>query len=148
MTEPTQSDNDLGAQLLSAVAKINRWATKHSELPIPAGQARLLSLVEQQGNARIGELAQADHSSQPTMTAQVKRLEQQGLLERTPDEDDARASLISLTDAGRAMLARARRARGAAIAPALAELSDADRAVLVRANELLRGISAEPPAGG
>lgn len=137
--------DDLGAQLLSAVAKLNRWATKHSELPIPTGQARLLSLVEAHDNARVGELAAADHCSQPTMTAQVKRLEQQGLLVRASDEDDARASLISLTDAGRRVLDEARRARSATITPVLAGLSEQDREVLVRANELLRQIASERP---
>lgn len=137
--------DDLGAQLLSAVAKLNRWATKHSELPIPTGQARLLSLVEAHHNARVGELAAADHCSQPTMTAQVKRLEQQGLLVRASDEDDARASLISLTDAGRRVLDEARRARSATITPVLAGLSEQDREVLVRANELLRQIASERP---
>lgn len=135
--------DDLGSQLLSAVAKLNRWATKHSELPIPTGQARLLSLVDAHGEARIGELAAADHCSQPTMTAQVKRLEQQGFLRRSADEDDARASRISLTDAGRRVLTEARRAREATIAPVLADLSDEDRRVLERANQLFRQIAKE-----
>lgn len=135
--------DDLGAQLLSAVAKLNRWATKHSELPIPTGQARLLSLVEAHDNARVGELAEADHCSQPTMTAQVKKLEEQGLLVRTPDEDDARASRIALTDAGRGVLQEVRQARTDVIAPVLAALSPQDREVLVRANELLRQIAAD-----
>lgn len=137
------SSNELGAQLLSAVAKFNRWATKHSVLPISSAQARLLGLVEANEDARIGELAAADHCSQPTMTAQVKKLEEQGLLVRTPDEDDARASRIALTDAGRGVLKQVRQARTDVIAPVLAALSPQDREVLVRANELLRQIAAD-----
>lgn len=140
--------DDLGAQLLSTVAKLNRWATKHSVLPIPPGQARLLSLVDMHGSARVGELAAADHCSQPTMTAQVKRLEQQGLLRRTADEDDARASLISLSDEGVRVLGEARLARSQTIAPALEQLSEADRRVLRRANDLLRGFLADAPPKG
>ncbi|GAB3579793.1 MarR family winged helix-turn-helix transcriptional regulator [Calidifontibacter terrae] len=137
----TTSEDDLGAQLLSAVAKVNRWATKHSVMPIPSGQARLLSLVDQYGTARVGELAAADHCSQPTMTAQVKRLEEQGYLQRTEDENDGRASLISLTDTGRGALAQVRVARSATITPVLNQLSDEDRRTLVRANQLLRQIA-------
>ncbi len=139
----SQGAGDLGAQLLSAVGKLNRWATKHSDLPIPTAQARLLGLVEAHNGSRIGELASADHCSQPTMTAQVKKLEEQGLLTRSTDEDDARASRISLTEQGVAMLAQVRAARSSAITPVLEALTPQDRDVLRRANELLRQIAAE-----
>lgn len=139
----TDDPNDLGAQLVSAIAKVNRWASKHSRMPIPSGQARLLSLVDAHSQARIGALAEADHCSQPTMTAQVKRLEAQGLLQRTEDATDGRASIISLTEEGRAMLADIRRARSAVMGDVLTELSEEDREVLSRANVLLRRIAAQ-----
>ena len=41
-------------------------------------QARLLSTIEDQGDARISDLAALDHCSQPTMTTQVRRLEDAG----------------------------------------------------------------------
>jgi DNA-binding MarR family transcriptional regulator len=53
------------------------------------------------------------------MTAQVHRLEADGLVARTPDPADARAALVTLTADGAAALARLRRARGAALAPVL-----------------------------
>jgi DNA-binding MarR family transcriptional regulator len=86
---------------------------------MPFAQARVLALVDDLGTARVTTLAAADHCSQPSMTAQVQRLEADGLVTRTPDPADARATLVGLTADGAAVLARLRRARGAALAPVL-----------------------------
>src|ERR1700710_2674703 len=50
----------LGADLLAVVARINRLATQRSRLPLPYAQARLLSTIEDQGVARISDLATLD----------------------------------------------------------------------------------------
>lgn len=81
----------LGADLLAVVARLNRLATQRIQMPLPAAQARLLATIEAQGEARIGDLAAVDHCSQPTMTTQVRRLEDAGLVTRTADPGDARA---------------------------------------------------------
>ena len=69
-------------------------------MPLGYAQARLLSTIEDQGAARISDLAALDHCSQPTMTTQVRRLEDAGLVSRTVDPDDARAVLIRITPKG------------------------------------------------
>jgi|SRR5579875_1071272 len=131
-------DVDLeGARLLAAVARLNRWATRHAELRIPPAQGRLLSLIDQIGPARIGALAHADHCSQPTMTTQVQRLEAAGWATRSADDSDARVALIQLTDEGREQLERLRAARAAALAPELARLSAEERAALRSATEII-----------
>jgi DNA-binding MarR family transcriptional regulator len=131
-------DVDLeGARLLAAVARLNRWATRHAELTIPPAQARLLSLIDELGPARIGELATADHCSQPTMTTQVQRLEAAGWVSRATDNHDARVALIELTSAGRRQLESLRTSRAQALAPALAMLTDQDRDALRRATEVV-----------
>jgi len=117
----------LGADLLSVVARINRLANQRVRMPIPFAQARLLSTIEDQGEARISDLAALDHCSQPTMTTQVRRLEDAGMAARTPDPLDARAVLIRITPAGVATLCQVRLDRGAAVDPYLERLSDAER---------------------
>ena len=77
-TEPGQG---LGADLLAVVARLNRLATQRIQMPLPSAQARLLATIEMQGEARIGDLAAVDHCSQPTMTTQVRRLEEAGLVD-------------------------------------------------------------------
>ncbi len=117
------SSDDPGARLLSAVSRLNRWATRHADLQIPPAQARLLSLIDSVGPARIGELAEADHCSQPTMTTQVQRIENAGWATRQADPADRRASVITLTESGREVLGEVRAARHAAVADVLATLT-------------------------
>lgn len=137
------SDASLGADLLSVVARLNRLATQRVALPLPGAQARLLSTIEDLGEARISELAAVDHCSQPTMTTQVRRLEDAGLTTRTSDPNDARAVLIRITDRGVQTLTRVRQDRAAAIDPLLERLDPADRQTLADAVAVLHGFLAE-----
>lgn len=132
----------LGADLLSVVARLNRLANQRVRIPLPFAQARLLSTIEDQGTARISDLAAIDHCSQPTMTTQVRRLEDAGMVSRVGDPGDARAVLISITDVGRATLARVRADRGAAVDPYLDRLDDAQRQTLADAVVVLRELLA------
>ncbi|AFM18072.1 transcriptional regulator [Mycolicibacterium chubuense NBB4] len=133
----------LGADLLSVVARINRLANQRVRMPVPFAQARLLSTIEDRGEARISDLAALDHCSQPTMTTQVRRLEDAGLVTRTADPHDARAVLIRITPEGVTALRQARADRGAAIDPYLERLSDADRECLTEAVDVLRRLIAD-----
>ena len=128
----------LGADLLSVVARINRLATQRVRMPLGYAQARLLSTIEDQGAARISDLAVLDHCSQPTMTTQVRRLEDAGLASRTVDPDDARAVLIRITPKGVDTLRQVRVDRGAAIDPYLERLDAVDRQTLSDAVRVLR----------
>jgi DNA-binding MarR family transcriptional regulator len=133
-TEPRQG---LGADLLAVVARLNRLATQRIQMPLPSAQARLLATIEAHGEARIGDLAAVDHCSQPTMTTQVRRLEEAGLVTRTVDPGDARAVRIRITPAGMRTL------RGADRAPRPSSHNwpgsrPADRQVLADAVKVLR----------
>ena len=138
----------LGNELLRASARLTRWATRHASFDVPFAQARLLALLDELGPARVSALAQADNSSQPTMTAQLKRVEAAGWVQRVADPEDARASLVSLSPHGRAALAEVRRARLAVLSPALERLDGPAKervAVAVEViNELLEAASQSP----
>ncbi|KIU17571.1 MarR family transcriptional regulator [Mycolicibacterium llatzerense] len=136
------TDTTLGSDLLAVVARINRLANQRVRLPLPFAQARLLSTIDAEGRARISDLAALDHCSQPTMTTQVRRLEDAGLVSRTGDPDDARAVLISITPQGIATLAQVRADRGSAIDPVLDALDSSDRETLAAAVEIMRGMLA------
>jgi DNA-binding MarR family transcriptional regulator len=130
----------LGADLLAVVARLNRYATQRIQMQLPAAQARLLSTIEAHGEARICDLAAVDHCSQPTMTTQVRRLEEAGLVARTVDPGDARAVRIRITPEGVRTINRVRADRAAAIEPQLARLEPADRQTLADAVAVLRRI--------
>lgn len=128
-----------GAELLDRIVRLNRWVTRHTAWTLPLAQARVLSLIDELEAARIGDLARAERCTQPTMTAQVHRLQAQGLVSRVPDPADARAARISLTEQGRRTLADIRRARAGIVESLVERLDAADRA---RLHEAVRALSA------
>src|SRR6476661_478160 len=69
------STDALADELLRSAARLSRWASRHADLGMPYAQARVLALVDDLGPARVTALAAADDCSQPSMTAQVHRLE-------------------------------------------------------------------------
>jgi DNA-binding MarR family transcriptional regulator len=140
MTPHASADTTLSSDLLSVVARINRLANQRVRLALPFAQARLLAVIEDQGAARISDLAALDHCSQPTMTTQVRRLEDAGLVSRITDPGDARAVLISITPDGVEALAAVRADRGAVIDPYLSRLDDADRRTLSDAVRVMRAL--------
>lgn len=144
---PTRDDS-LALDLLVASARFTRTLGR-----VPGVQHSTVAwrvLAELSGApARVSELAVQQRVAQPTMTALVQRLEGEGWVVRAADPDDGRATLVSVTDAGRAALADYRAAAAAAVDPHLAALSDFDRATLARATELLLQLTEriEDPSG-
>jgi DNA-binding MarR family transcriptional regulator len=138
MSSSASARASLGVDLLGVVARLNRLATQRTTLPLPWAQARLLGTIEDQGPTRISDLAALDHSSQPTMTTQVRRLEDAGLVTRTTDPADARAVLIQITTAGIETLRQVRADRAGVIDPHIASLNDDDRQTLAAAVRVLQ----------
>lgn len=134
--------------LLRAAARLSRWASQNAAFDIPFAQGRLLGLIEDHEPVRVSVLAVHDHSSQPTVTAQLKRMEAAGWVRRDPDHEDARATLVSLTPQGAAALAEVRSARAAVVEPFISRLDgpahDRVRLAVDVINELLELASGEP----
>jgi DNA-binding MarR family transcriptional regulator len=85
----------------------------------PAG-IRILALLDELGSLGVTALAEADRSSQPTISGAVRQLVDLGWVVKQPDLSDARRSMIELTPAGRQRLTEARRDNGVAVAERLA----------------------------
>ncbi|MFT4083045.1 MAG: MarR family transcriptional regulator [Nocardioides sp.] len=105
------------SDLIVYAARLMR--TMNRSLDLSAG-VRVLAILEQTGPLGVTELAQLDNCSQPTMSAQVAQLFDAGLVARTRNPVDARSSVISLTEAGRAELAATRERISADVAQRLA----------------------------
>jgi DNA-binding MarR family transcriptional regulator len=93
----------------------------------------VLSILAREGPTRLTALATAEGISQPSMSQLVQRLEKQGLVARVSDPDDGRATLIDITDAGRALIAQRQRARRGRLADLISTLSTEDEAALTLA---------------
>ena len=59
----------------------------------------ILSRLYLEGPLNMSRLAELVDKTKPTVTVLVNKLEKQGLVERTPDPSDGRASLVRLTPA-------------------------------------------------
>lgn len=108
------------------------WAGGHRGGPPGlAGAARfrlLEALLAADSDTRIGisEVAAAIGVDQPRASRLVNDAAERGLVVRAVDPRDARRSVITLTDAGRALLESARASRRSAVTEALADFSPAE----------------------
>lgn len=78
------------------------------------------------GPARASALAECLHLDKASVSRQVTTLTRDGLLERHDDPADGRASILDLTDAGRAAVSDLERRRREFFDRTLADWSDAD----------------------
>jgi DNA-binding MarR family transcriptional regulator len=99
-----------------------------------------LAVVDGQGPLTPSELADRERVKRPTATRIVAKLEQLGLVSRTPDPSDGRAYLVASTAAGRALLRRLRTRKNAYLAKRLRDLDPDDLAALERAAGILEGL--------
>jgi DNA-binding MarR family transcriptional regulator len=141
------SVEELSAQLMLYAGRLVRAVTRQAvgtSTEVPTASLRLLSQVEELGPVGIGALAVADRCSQPTMSAGVRSLCDRGWATKQANPQDARSSLVSLTDEGRRVLEQARRERAAVIADRLRADPHHDEEDLATAVAVLRTLLEQP----
>ena len=79
------------------------------ETGIGNGQIPVLLELNRSGELNQRELAERTHVTPATMSGTLKRMEKNGFIIRTPDENDARISRVRLTEEGRAQCDNGRR---------------------------------------
>jgi DNA-binding MarR family transcriptional regulator len=93
----------------------------------------VLHTLSRKGPLRLTELTATEQMTQPAITQMVRRLEDDGLLERRADPRDARAVLIGLTPRGAQIIAARRAARVERLASLLDRLPLEERAAIAAA---------------
>ena len=136
----TSVDPDLATSLRLAVARSARRLRQDSGTGLSPSLSAALTTVELHGPLTPSGLAARERIQRPTVTRIVCRLEEAGLVTREADPGDRRSSLITVTAAGRDLLADARTRKDAFLAERLAALTPEDRATLERASVLLAGM--------
>ena len=102
-----------------------------------------LATIERHGPMTPSELAARERIQRPTATRVLARLEEMGLIARTPDPQDRRSSLVAPTPAARELLDELRTRKTAFLAERLEGLDAEDRATLDRAADILERMLAE-----
>ena len=138
--QTTSADQELAARLRHALARCARRLRQEAGTDLSPSLTAALATVERHGPLTPSELAARERVQRPTVTRLVCRLEEAGLVTRAPDPADGRSALISVTPAGRALLATARTRKDAFLSERLEALSAEDRATLERAAALLEGM--------
>jgi DNA-binding MarR family transcriptional regulator len=104
-----------------------------------------LGHLEREGPATTTSLAAVDRITPQSMTRSVAELVDRGLVERSPDPEDRRQTLLHITESGRDFLERDRQRRDAWLTQALAEqLTDVERDLVLLAGRLLDRLAASP----
>jgi DNA-binding MarR family transcriptional regulator len=104
------------------------------------GQELMLFQLGQEGGCTQRELADRLRIEPPTVTKMLQRMEQSGVIERSPDPHDARATRVALSAKGWETHAEARRIWAELERRTVAGLTSAEQATL---RVLLNKVSAE-----
>jgi DNA-binding MarR family transcriptional regulator len=106
-----------------------------------------LATIERRGPLTPSALADCERIQRPTATRVVARLEELGLVTRTPDPSDGRVSHVAITSKGKALLRRIRSRKNEYLARRLRELEPDELATLSRAAAIVERLLDEPPDG-
>jgi DNA-binding MarR family transcriptional regulator len=138
-TSPSSADPvpAVAARLRLAVARMARRLRQEASGDLSPTVVAALATIDRHGPMTPSELADAERVKRPTATRSLHCLRDLGLIDRTPDPDDGRSSLVSVNDEGRERLERMRGRKTAFLARRLADLEEDEVATLDRAAGIL-----------
>ncbi|MDO3701514.1 MarR family transcriptional regulator [Micromonospora sp. C28SCA-DRY-2] len=132
----------LAPQLRDAITRLNRRVRQARPVgDLTVTQLSALTSLKLAGALTPRELADIERVQPPTMTKIVAKLEERGLVQRSPHPTDGRQVILAATEGGRAVLDQFERARNSWLADRLAELTEAERDTLRQAAEILQQIA-------
>lgn len=127
----------LAIDLVAAGAHFARAAYQTSGVEVSYVSLRVLAALEREPGLRVGELATREGIMQPSMSQAIKKLVDDGLVTRNPAPDDARATNLTITEAGRQAVSAYRAGVAEKIGPVFRELSAGEVETLAEAARLL-----------
>jgi DNA-binding MarR family transcriptional regulator len=140
--------DDTPGELIDLVSSLRRAVRRRirrdwSQQPLTPSEIELLLLVGDRPGLRVQEAALAIGVAANTVSTMVGRLTAGGWIERRPDQNDARAARLALTDAAVQRRAEWRDRRRDMVTRAMDRLDAADRAAIARALPALGRLLAE-----
>lgn len=130
--------------LREAIARFNRRLRQTRPVgELTVAQVSALNILERSGAMTPRELADAERVAAPTMTRIVARLEEKGLIQRTPHPTDGRQVILAPSPAGRRLVREYRRVGNEWLAQRLEDLTAEERETLRRAAEIIAKLARE-----
>ncbi len=127
--EPTTPEEAVIGLLMQAGRRLR---TRHPEDQIDPSMFPLARQLLCTDEMRVSDLASKIELDVSTVSRQIRQLEDKGIVERTTDPGDGRASLVRLSDVGRSTIQAGFRRRFERIRGVLEPWSERDRAQLQR----------------
>ena len=135
---PKITGAQLAAALRDSITRLNRRLRQARPIgDLTITQLSALTSLELNGALTPRELADVERVQPPTLTKIVAKLEERGLVQRSPHPTDGRQVILAATESGRAVVVEHRRARDEWLARQLAALTPDERETLARAAEIL-----------
>ncbi|WP_305787864.1 MarR family winged helix-turn-helix transcriptional regulator [Symbioplanes lichenis] len=133
---------ELAVALREAIHRLNRRVRQSRPVgDLTFSQLSALTSLQLAGALTPRELADVERVQPPTMTKIVGKLEERGLIERTPHPTDRRQVILAATERGRAVFGQFEKQRNEWLARHLQELTEDERDTLTRAAEILQQVA-------
>jgi DNA-binding MarR family transcriptional regulator len=131
---PAEDRDDSLAEAFRSVARLLRQASVESlaRWDLTPSQFRALRVLMHHDALRPSELSEHLRIAPRSTTEVLDDLAAKGLVERRPDPEDRRATLVTPTEQGTTVASQIRTARGSESARVFDKLSPGDRAELAR----------------
>ena len=128
-----EPDSDIAVGIAEALRVGTTLMVRHLARGTSLTSINVLAALAAEGPSRLTALATATGIAQPAMTQLVGRMDREGLVVRLIDPEDGRATLVAITDAGRALRAEQRQSVRERMVGLLDRLSADDQATLALA---------------
>jgi len=134
----------LAGALRPAVLRLARRLRqmRDESVDLTSNQLSAMSVLLNQGDQSMGDLAALELVQPPSMTRIVNGLEERQLIIRRQHPTDKRQAVVSLTESGRQILIANRRRRNEWLATRIAKLEPEERELLRRCVPILEKVNA------
>lgn len=141
--EPHPLADDASQLRMGVFRFARRMRTERSVDSMSDGQFAVLAGLYLHGPRTLGELAERERVSPPSMNRTVNFLQDAGYVRRSADQSDGRKVVITITDDGRTVVDETTRRRDAWVEKVLADIDDQERATLAAAAVILQRLAAQ-----
>jgi DNA-binding MarR family transcriptional regulator len=118
-----------------------RLRQERAENELTGGQFSALGSLFVEGPLTLGELSEQEHVTPPSMNRTVNALVSAGLVRRESSADDGRKVVLTVTEAGSALMRETRKRRDAWLAQRVVKLTADQRRVLAEAAVIMKELA-------
>ena len=137
-------DADQVVRLRRAIGRLARqFNTSATDEGLTPTQASVLGLIFGRGPIPLPELVKLEHINPTMLSRVVGKLEDDGLITRTPDPDDLRSITVEVTDRGATVHQRIKQQRAEAVSKEALALPRDEHAALIAALDALDHLADE-----